>query len=1000
MSPEQAAGRIAEVGYSSDIYSLGATFFHLLVGRPAFSGRNILQILNDVQSGTFQAPRIVSPEIPAPLNAICLKAMSLHPVDRYPSAREFASEIERWFADEPVLAHGEGFTERWYRRIRRHRAWVKGVATMVPLLLVVMTAAAYFVNAERLGALKQRDLAVDAGKREQDQRLLAEQSEQRAKEQESSAQSAALQAGKSLTRLLITNSERAQSEHDASAAVLWSSKALATIEQYEPEAKLTHRIRLARQLQSLPRPNRFQLVPESVRKQALTQAFSPNGKWLVLSGAMPGIAVLNVETGEVNLTGLNLKNMDLAPTLAFSKDGEHVLTASQDSKIRIRKVVTGEQIGNTITTQENFRWFPGSFDVVFNVDAGMQFVAVECTLPDNSHQIECFDLSKNPPTSVTLAVDGPVKNLQFQNGSDQLMVATKTSVHFYQQSTGQDDGEAITEPDMWNTKISPDGKVLITTFGSGYAQLRDASTRKPIFSKLDHRGPVTEAVFSPNSDKVLTLSSDLSTRLWNVATGEAIGPPMNHIDRPLFAYFRDDGKAVATVGLEHKVYVWEVGTSRLLGGPWFHSRAPAVKFDQDDLLIAVQGRCVRWDLTRSRQEGQVEIVLPNDNAPPLLFSKLIDNQDRVLIGNNRRLWTVDISQSPPMIESGSFETPMTHSAISENGRVLAALTESGKVEVWTIEGKPKRTQTIFTELKPKFIYLDDQGERLFVIDENGAGQLWSIETATQQGRPLSHAQGLRGADFSDDGSRLVTACADKTVRVWNSDTGGPLTEPLILGSRNNDSDVPTCVRFHPDNRTIAVGFESDEVLVHEPLDSSAPSRRFQLGGPVSEVHFSKDGSVLGASGYANFVSIWDWKSEIQLTNLFSLYLSTMTFVPNADIVATGSMLGSGFSLWDLRTGRILGPTNTVATNRLQVDRDRRWLLTGGRSIRLWDIQPTNLADGELESLLSLLSQRKIDEQGVLLDLSSDELVTKFNEVSRSLPIEIDPKSGLRILLTD
>src|SRR5439155_9052894 len=75
MSPEQAAGRLDLLGPASDVYSLGATLYALLTGRPPFDARHVGVLLEQVQKGEFPPPRQVNPQVPAALDAICLKAM-------------------------------------------------------------------------------------------------------------------------------------------------------------------------------------------------------------------------------------------------------------------------------------------------------------------------------------------------------------------------------------------------------------------------------------------------------------------------------------------------------------------------------------------------------------------------------------------------------------------------------------------------------------------------------------------------------------------------------------------------------------------------------------------------------------------------------------------------------------------------------------------------------------------------------------------------------------
>src|SRR5262249_8353516 len=74
-----------------------------------------------VRSGAVDSPRSIVPEVPRPLEAVCRKALSLRPEDRYPGANALADDVERWLADEPVSAEREPWIDglrRWGRRNR------------------------------------------------------------------------------------------------------------------------------------------------------------------------------------------------------------------------------------------------------------------------------------------------------------------------------------------------------------------------------------------------------------------------------------------------------------------------------------------------------------------------------------------------------------------------------------------------------------------------------------------------------------------------------------------------------------------------------------------------------------------------------------------------------------------------------------------------------------------------------------------------------------------
>ena len=159
MAPEQAAGILSQINEKTDIYGLGTVLFHILTGRPPHqaaaleSSKDFCERIAGCRSPTTRSLRS---SVPRTLDAICAKAMSRYPADRYDSATDLAQEIQRYLADEPVVAYVESWPERFVRWLRRHRRWALASATAVCLVAVVSGVAAVWINQARQQESRQR----------------------------------------------------------------------------------------------------------------------------------------------------------------------------------------------------------------------------------------------------------------------------------------------------------------------------------------------------------------------------------------------------------------------------------------------------------------------------------------------------------------------------------------------------------------------------------------------------------------------------------------------------------------------------------------------------------------------------------------------------------------------------------------------------------------------------------------------------------------------------
>ena len=172
MAPEQARGEIDQLDARTDIFALGAIFYHILTLHLPFPGKSIAQIIHKILSGAAVVPPVAFNKaagekalahcpggfIPESLSPVCLKALAHRPADRYPSVKALQADLLAYQNGFATSAESAGLARHLSLFLKRNRAVAVAAAAALLFCGTVFGGIQFRQHNVRLG--QYRDLVV------------------------------------------------------------------------------------------------------------------------------------------------------------------------------------------------------------------------------------------------------------------------------------------------------------------------------------------------------------------------------------------------------------------------------------------------------------------------------------------------------------------------------------------------------------------------------------------------------------------------------------------------------------------------------------------------------------------------------------------------------------------------------------------------------------------------------------------------------------------------
>ncbi len=854
MSPEQARGRMQDVGPKSDQYSLGATFYELLTGKSPFEG-NLAQVITDVINREPPRPRSLNSEIPADLETICLKAMAKEPDHRYPDCAAFAEDLRRWSEDEPILARRAGAVEQAARIARRNPAAALLVGVVIVLTLAGLAAVTALWQQARANyreALRQEQIADQrreelqrTAERERMKTLEAEEARRRAESLARELQSEKERAEENARLAQAKEAQARASEERANASAIEAERERDKAIQEKNRADLAvadarakhddlqtqmARERKARYLQSILEAQRA-MEDRDARQAETFLADCPaefrHWEWRYLARRcfqpVPAISFLD-HRERVEAVALS-SIRDSLQTRSLSLDREWILSGSSDKTIKLWKsrtpapVWTGEQHRGAVTAVA-FGGTPPQWMASASLDRTVglwRFNSSDSAAPrlEKSFPLEAACLAFSPDGNYlaigTLERSIAIWNLEKQEELARLVVAETTRGQTDYRLEPQS-SRATDQPPVGGNPValafSPDGAFLAAGASDGRLYVwsfPSGEVRWGASTSDAHAQVVTAIAFGPDGSRLLSGGADRNVKLWDAGSGRHLAEFRGHTDTIRGVALTPDGRRLFSGSRDETVRVWEVATGETLLTLTAGVREPTLGLNKE--------------IRKFRQKEQRGIDVPIVPGKDKAISSLVISDDglRVVAGcddKTIKLW--DASYDQELIRMDTQSGSVGCVAFSPDGSRLAAAGGDGRVRVF----------------------------------EAQSGKLIGDVTA--------HKGPVHAVAFSLDGALLASGDSKGLVLVSNAETPSKSLEV-----KEADGGAVLCIAFCQDPERPLLAWGNREGLI-QVVDTTGQGKIRTLRrhkGAVNSLAFHRRGNLLVSGGLDTRVRLWNLNSD-------------------------------------------------------------------------------------------------------------------------------------------
>lgn len=660
-------------------------------------------------------------------------------------------------------------------------------------------------------------------------------------------------------------------------------------------------------------------------------AFSPDGTHIVTASDDKTARIWDATTGrQVRVLA---GHTDTIWHAAYSPDGTRIVTASDDKTARIWDSATGRQLlsiaggeefssaefspdGRRVVTAaigEGVRvWDAGTGKLLGSIDTGGYNVAYAARfLPDGTHVI-------------TASSDGDAGLYNSATG-DEIAVYRSNSQR------------------LFRANLSPDATRVVTASEDGTFRVFDAATSTERHKETWHRAAVHDAVFSPDGKLIASASYDGTAAVWDSRSWRPVAILAGHTDKVYTAEFSKDGSRLVTASADGTARVWEIPTvsapESVLAGHTDAVNVAAISPDGTRIVTGSDDHSARiWEVGAAR-----EVAVLNGHLDKIRDASFSADGTRVVTASEdgtARIWDAATGRAVAVINAGGGR--FLRARFSPNGaRVLTS--SDVAIELWDASTGVKSAVLpgLGDEIWVNAVFSPD-GARVAAVSNRPQAQVWDVATARGIATLKHGYDGWSSAvAFSPDGSRVVTASASGDTDIWEIATG-----QRVAALKGHVNRIRT-IAYARDGARILTASDDNSARIWDANTGHELAALWHTAA-VNAAVFSPDGTRIVTASRDTTARIWDAASAREIAS-FPHEGSTVA-VPNGERFRAGLVQAVAFFPDSTRvvtgtydgTVRIWQVPPAALSNRATLERDACALASSGHFSELSDAELADL----------------------------------------------------------